>query len=201
MTLIKGLGTRIKTLTQGIALGETHFLWVNNAHCPVDAADIFPNGVEGVEIHTVRSPSYAHQRQPRRDMIHWAEALRMVWDSLPPMDLTTYACGIHYRGFHPRGKLWLEFQDEVARFAASTVGQVFVFADSRREELVEILGDRAVLPSAQPLRFDFDRSPQQVLAHLHDWRHFVLTEAAVSNHPRPAAMWFRYSVATAQNLR
>lgn len=192
MTLMKGLGTRIKALTQGIALGETHVLWVNNAHCPVDASDVFPHGVTGVEIQTVSAPRYTPQGgRPRGCMIPCDEAWRTVMDSFPPMNLNRYPNGIHYRGFHPRGKPWSDFRHDVEKFAATTEGQIFILADSMRDDIMNIIGDRAVLPSAEPLRGDFDRSRSQVLAHLHDWLQFVVTQDAISNHPRPAAMWAR----------
>lgn len=193
MILLKGVGTRIRTLTLSVALGETLLVWPKDRHCPVDVACVFPQGIPGITITPMSGSSYTHRRlqYPRLPLVNCREAWDLVWSSFDSSRLVHYPCGIQFRGFHPQAKPWDTFSDEVKRFADSSEGQVMVLADSMREEIHGILGDRMVLPSADPLTSDLDRQPDQVLAYLLDWRQFVLTPFAISNHPRSAAVWAR----------
>lgn len=170
-------------------MGETCMVWPNDGHCPVDVEDVFPQGIPGITITPTEGERCARPR--RGPIIGLPEAWRRVWASFVPADLGHHPCGIHFRGFHPGGKPWEVFSEEVRRFADSTEGEVFVLADSRRDEIRDILGARMVDPVAVPLGFDFDRNREQVLNHLRDWRTFVLTGSVITNHRGSAAMWAR----------
>lgn len=75
----------------------------------------------------------------------------------------------------------------VIQAASATTGPVVVLADSSREEIARVLGDRMIPQASRPMAHDLDRDPEQILAYLGEWRAYLDCATRLTNCPRSSA--------------
>lgn len=176
----QGLGNRVAAMANGLSRAEEiRFDWVVNEHVPVEWWRIFPEGIPGVRFGepdgemrtawdglTCERWGAAFDRD-RANAAYLRIMRAMSGDAREPCPVAV--AGRFFR--NPRADA-----RRLAMVAASVVpagGRVFVFADSRRDEICDVLEALHVdpyLPLAAQLTEDLRRDETDLLHYLSDWK-------------------------------
>lgn len=197
-----GLGNRVAAIANALSLYQSIcFIWRNNEQCPVDHNDIFPEGIKGVQFITDAPKGYATKINGRR--IHEYESggdiqskritYKLVLDSMIGKPVLAPECSIlaRFKRFDIRSTK--PMMDEILRL---NVGSVFVLADSNREILMSELsnqGINVILPTCPEMKFDFDRSKDDVISFCNDWKTLLTSKNVVSTGGR-SSLLFPYMI-------
>lgn len=186
----QGLGNRVAAMANGLSRArEIRFAWVVNAHCPAEAADLFPRGIEGVEFVAGDSGDGFSQWDGRTCERWDAAGDRHAADAAYARIMAAmvgraqHAAQVAICGrFHRNPAASPEtLADAAARHAA---GQpIFIFADIHRHRIRTRLathGIEAIMPRTGELGHDLGRSQAGMVAYAGDWKDLVAAATIIA---------------------
>ena len=192
-----GIGSRLCVLALAKSRGET-LDWQINAHCPNAFHDIFPKGIDGMEVKDVPSgPLVSYALQNATEL---ATGFRLVWESLALPKATPTALGIHFREHYPNSLLWETFKTKIPSSIETAQGPVAVLADARRKEITSLLSGRSIPQLSREMKFDLDRDTTSIPLYLQDLNQFLSSKTFLTNQPESCAirLWHLYKLAFPQ---
>lgn len=190
-----GIGDRLSAIANALTRSQSVlFGWKRNTHCPIDAAEIWPEGIPSVAFEDSGGPMSVTRFDGHPCHSHAAALDRQISDSKllelialihasPLEDPPTVAVFFRGRAAPASDPL------PAARLAASRAGQegrVFLMADSQRQEIAEELlanGAIPVWPRSPEMSHDTDRDGCTFHAFLGDWKTLCLARF-VASHAR-----------------
>ena len=188
-----GLGSRVVIVAKAIAMdGLPTVDWLVNDHCPFGHRLVFPNGIPGVEI-ADSAPAgrfgylWPQQTSPRA----LRPAVARVFAAMEIPDPEPLELGILFRGWRGEPFDLYQFLAEIHQAAKDSAGPIAVLADSRREEIAEALGDRALAQESPPMDHDLDRSAEGVREYLAEWKRLLACRRIVANCQDSSILWPR----------
>ena len=176
---------------------DIRFRWENNAECPLDWQDVFPDGIPGVTfengspvgrctgwsaVFTGLTPS--HPTAPFISLV--MDHMAGTAEQRPPM-------AVFIRFFRTPGVRMQNFVSHILSCAdRKEQNHVFLMADSRRGEITEHLrnnGVTAVQPQSPELARDLGRTPEGTVLFLSDWKTLLGSRWIVAGET-PSAVLF-----------
>ncbi len=211
MTLVKcetGLGNRVAAMANALSRsGAVQFHWVKNKHCPASAVEIFPGGIQGIEL----IDSEAAERPPgigeqRGQCSIWNGTPCFKWEACGDRDRANEAysriiaamagsaitdapaVAIHGR-FHINPEAKPAELAECAAEAALAAGdlRVFILSDRYRSELagrVSALGILPIMAGSSELSDDLAREETGMVDYLSDWKTLIAADHLFYTRPR-----------------
>lgn len=191
MILIYGLGSRVKNLALELTNDEPQpVAWTINKDCPVGHREIFPNGIDGLEIVDV----------PCRKLVASMGNIRNRKELLPETVPRVFAAmelpaqkrrelGVILRAHFWKTKPITDYLAEIESAAANASGKIPTLCGSHRREVMEILGDRGIAQTTSEMTHDFDRSADDQREFLHEWWRVLHCETVLSNTTQTALLW------------
>lgn len=179
-----GLGNRVAAMANGLSRRpEISMRWPVNKHCPASAADMFPNGVAGVEfLPGPERPEFATR---------WGGMMAHCWDAAGDRERANaaYAAIMESMVGAPMwdapevailGRFYRNPAGDPAALAETAIrycnrprrGQIFVLCDLHREAIASRLRWGRLVPvqpDCGPLADDMERSRADVLDYASDW--------------------------------
>lgn len=183
-----GIGSRIQTLAVALAREESVDWQINN-HCPNYFREIFPDGIDGMEVHDV--PPGPLTWYISRGNVGIREALEKVWTALqlPPSD--EFDLGVHYRRHHGAGLALAEFLPLVREGVAESVGMIPLLADTDRGAIIATAPERFLPQESTEMQSDMDRPECQARLYLADLSRIIRCRTIITNCPQSHAVWIR----------
>lgn len=171
IVLVHGLGSRVIYLSRILAIGERLEVdWCIGPECPCGHREVFPNGIPGLKI--TDSPvgnRIGHLWSPPVDESKLPDAISRIFAAmeLPPVE--PLELGIMFRGRFWDGLTIPEFEPIILSALLETSGPVATLCDSMREEVCQIIGERAMRQTSRPMAYDMDRTQSDVRPYLAEW--------------------------------
>lgn len=180
----EGLGNRVAALANGLSRAEeVVFPWVVNEHVPATWEDVFPQGVEGVTFISAASAmpptEWDGMSCERWDAAGDRRQADMAYGRIMAAMRGTVADGCEVAiaaRFHRTPGGDARRLAILAAYNAPEDGAVFVFADSRRVQIWEVLDALDVtfaLPRSSMLATDLDRDRAGLLRYIGDWKRLL----------------------------
>lgn len=209
-----GLGNRVAALANGLSKhNSVVFYWVNNVHCPADSKDIFPNGIDGVElIDTAPAERPPGIDEQRGECTLWDGIPCFKWEAAGDREraneaygrIITAMAGSAHSGAPAVaicGRFWINPEAdpvELAEWAADAAHKAgdlraFILADRYRAEIagrLSALGIVPVMASAGEMEADLERDRAGVVAYLNDWKTLIDAERVFYTQPRISSALF-----------
>ena len=191
ITLIHGLGSRVKNISLELTnQNPATVLWTVNKDCPVGHRDIFPNGIEGLEIVDVpcrRLVASMGNRTHQKELI--PESVNRVFAAMELPAQERCELGVILRSHFWKVKPLKDYLSEIQTAAASTSGKIPTLCGSHRREVMSILGERGIAQTTSEMSHDFDRSADDQRYFLHEWWRVLHCETILSNTPQTTLLW------------
>jgi len=189
--LIYGLGSRVKNLALELTNEKpSQVAWAINRDCPVGHREIFPNGINGLEIIDVPCRRMVASMGSNR---HRAEVLReSVSRVFAAMELPAqerHELGVILRAHFWKVKPLTDYLAEIKSAADTTSGKIPTLCGSNRREVIKVLGDRAILQTTHEMTHDFDRHAHNQRDFLLEWWRVLHCETILSNTPQTTLIW------------
>jgi hypothetical protein len=209
-----GLGNRVAAMANGISRHDSIvFHWVANNHCPAPSKDIFPDGIDGVEL----IDTEAVQRPPGIDeqrgcCTRWGGISCFKWEAAGDRERANEAYGAIIASMAGSalpgaptvaicGRFWINPEAdpvELAEWAAEAAhkaedSRVFILADRYRAEIagrLSALGVVPVMATAGEMEADLERDSAGVVAYLNDWKTLIDAESVFYTKPRISSAIF-----------
>ena len=188
-----GLGSRAIIIAKAIALDKLPTVdWIVNEQCPFGYQLVFPNGIPGVEISDSKPAGrfgylWPQQASPRA----LRPAVARVFAAMEIPDPEPLELGVLFRGWRGEPFDFFQFLHEIHFAAMDSTGPIAVLADSRREEIAEALGDRALAQESPPMDHDLDRSAEGIRGYLAEWKRLLACRRIVANCQDSSILWPR----------
>ena len=198
---IFGLGSRVATIAKAIACDESPVIeWCINTHCPVSSKVVFPHGIPGVEFRNqIRTDIIGQLWDAKPDHDAMTDAVARIFPAMELPDCEPPELGVMFRGWRETGTDFADFMSLVRRERAATFGQVATLLDSRRTEILDAIGPRAIHQHSREMAHDLDRSPDDCRAYLAEWWRLLHCRLVVSNCPHSFVLWPRQFLTSADH--
>ena len=192
-----GIGNRVTMMANALSRhDEIAFLWRQNPQVQLWHDEVFPNGIPGVEFTDVKLgfatrwardvPGESWEASDNYERSN--AAYRTIMDAMAGAAWTSCPVAIVARFWRfPHANA-----ERLAETAAEHGSEVFVLADSRREEIVarlESLGVKAILPIGPEMKCDLDRTPKSMLTYFSDWKTAIRCGSIVTHHEETAVTY------------
>ena len=191
ITLIYGLGSRVKNIALELTNDSPDVVaWTINKDCPVGHREIFPNGIEGLEIIDVPCRRLvASMGNIKRQEFKLIETVNRVFSAMELPSQERRELGIIYRAHFWKSPPLPEFLASVKIAAEKTSGKIPTLCGSNRREFMEILGERGIAQATSEMTHDFDRSADDQRKFLLEWWRVLHCEKILSNTPQTTLIW------------
>jgi len=191
ITLIYGIGSRVKNISLELTNEKSEVVaWTVNKDCPVGHREIFPNGIEGLEIVDVpcrRLVASMGNLHHRKEIL--PETVNRVFAAMELPAQERHEIGIILRAHFWKTKPLADYLSEIKTAAASTSGKIPTLCGSHRREVMEILGERGIAQSTSEMEHDLDRSANEQRQFLLEWWRVLNCEKILSNTMQTALLW------------
>jgi len=183
-----GIGSRIRALTLALVRGES-VEWQINEHCPNSFREIFPDGIDGLDVHDVPPGPMTWYIHRSNDGIR--DALEKVWAALQLAPSEEFDFGVHYRRHHGSGISLAEFLPLVRDGVDKSTGPIPLLADADREAIISTAPGRFIPQASAEMQSDMDRPECQARLYLADLSRIIQCRSLVTNCPQSHAVWIR----------
>ena len=191
ITLIYGLGSRVKNISLELTNDEPDVIaWTINKDCPVGHREIFPNGIEGLEIVDVPCRKLiASMGNIKRQECKLIETVNRVFSAMELPSQERRELGIIYRAHFWKSPPLPEFLASVKIAAEKTSGKIPTLCGSHRREVMEILGDRGIPQTTKEMSHDMDRNACDQRQFLIEWWRILNCDTILSNTQQTTLTW------------
>jgi hypothetical protein len=165
--------------------------WCIGRQFPFGHREVFPNGIDGVEI--IDEPIGKRigflWNRGKTDPSKRQYATRRIFAAMEIPTVPTRELGIHFRGHRKDGKSLDGFSPEIREAMAETAGEIATLCDSKRVEIGEILGNRMVHQTTHEMANDMDRERLDVRAFLLEWWQLLNCRRIITNCPKSSLVF------------
>tara|TARA_R110000868_G_scaffold59271_1_gene181950 strand:- start:1268 stop:1801 length:534 start_codon:yes stop_codon:yes gene_type:complete len=159
--------------------------WCIGRHFPFSHREVFPHGIEGVDI--VDEPIGKRLgflwNRGKTDIAKMQECARQLFDAMDLPTVPKRDLGVHFRGRRADGKSLADFEDEILSAMAETTGEIATLCDSMRWPISQILGERMIPQTTHEMTHDMDREDLDVRAFLVEWWSLLNCQRIITNCP------------------
>jgi len=198
ITLINGLGSRVKNIALELTNDKPSVVaWTINKDCPVGHREIFPNGINGMEIVDVPCRKLvASMGNIKRQECKLPETVNRVFAAMELPAQERRELGVILRSHFWKTKPLTDYLTEIESAAANTSGKIPTLCGSRRREVMGILGERGIAQTTSEMTHDFDRSADEQRQFLIEWWRVLHCETILSNTQQTTLLFPREFILT-----
>ena len=191
ITLIHGLGSRVKNISLELTNEKPDSVaWTINRDCPVGHREIFPNGINGIEIiDTPCRKLVAALGSINHNLDGLPDSVNKVFDAMQLPKPEKYSLGIVLRPHFWKTKNIHEFCEEIRGALQSTNGMIPTLCGSNRFEIMSVLGERGISQLTDEMAHDLDRPIDSIRKFLLEWWRVLNCETIISNTQQTTLIW------------